>query len=63
MFEGVFVLSGYKPELLKGSDDLGMRGRLLHLVDYCVPVLKFSAPCLSVCVCVSVCEGTELQGQ
>lgn len=25
MFESVFVLSGYKPELLKGSDDLGMR--------------------------------------
>lgn len=62
MFESVFVLSGYKPELLKGSD-VGHKGGSLHLVDYCVPVLEFLAPCLSVSVCVSVYEGTELWGQ
>lgn len=41
----------------------GQKGRSLHLVDYCVPVLRFEAPCLSVSVCVSVNEGTELRGQ
>lgn len=41
----------------------GHKGGSLHLVDYCVPVLKFVAPCLSVSVCVSVYEGTELWGQ